>query len=142
MDPSKVAYVPRPILPDAPGSLPSYDGYRGSSTPVIIDNGATNFRWGFADWDSPGCGPNVIAKFKERKSNKPVLLFGDGVDVDSGARAQAKYAWEGDILLNFDALENALDYAFVKMNIDGPSVDHPVMMTERLSTPLHSRGCK
>jgi actin-related protein 5 len=84
----------------------------------------------------------VIAKFKERRTNRPVLLFGDGVDVDSGARAQAKYAWEGDILLNFDALENALDFAFVNMNIDTPSVEHPVIMSERLATPLHSRGCE
>ena len=37
--------------------------------------------------------------------------------------------------------ENALDYAFIQLGIDTPNVDHPVMMTERLSSNLHSRAC-
>ena len=42
--------------------------------------------------------------YKERKTNKPLLLFGEGIDVEGGARSQAKTPWEGDVLLNFDAL--------------------------------------
>ncbi|KAH8831141.1 chromatin remodeling complex subunit [Flagelloscypha sp. PMI_526] len=140
VDPSRITHVFRPSLPSIPPPGPSYAAHRNSSIPIVIDNGSTHLRWGFADWTTPGYGPNVIAKFKERRTNRPVLLFGDGVDVDSGARAQAKYAWEADILLNFDALENALDYAFVNMNIDTPTIEHPVIMSERLATPLHSRG--
>jgi len=49
-------------------------------------------------------------------------------------------AWEGDVLLKSDALENALDYAFIQLGIDTSSVEHPVLMTERLASPLHSRG--
>ena len=45
-----------------------------------------------------------MAKYKERKTNKPLLLFGEAIDSESGARAQAKTPWEGDVLLNFDAL--------------------------------------
>ncbi|TFK47935.1 actin-like protein Arp5p [Heliocybe sulcata] len=118
----------------------SYDEYRGSGTPLVIDNGSTTLRWGFATSREPRAGPNVISKYKERKHNKPVLLFGEGVDVESGAKAQARTGWEGDVLLNFDALEHALDYAFVQLGIDTPNVEHPVLMTERLSSPLHSRA--
>ena len=46
----------------------------------------------------------MVAKYKERKTNKPLLLFGEGIDVEGGARSQAKTPWEGDVLLNFDAL--------------------------------------
>ena len=46
----------------------------------------------------------MVAKYKERRTNKPLLLFGEGVDVESGAKTQAKTPWEGDVLLNFDAL--------------------------------------
>ena len=46
----------------------------------------------------------MVAKYKERRTNKPLLLFGEGIDIEGGARSQAKTPWEGDVLLNFDAL--------------------------------------
>ncbi|KIP05326.1 hypothetical protein PHLGIDRAFT_74446 [Phlebiopsis gigantea 11061_1 CR5-6] len=117
-----------------------YDSFRGKETPLVIDNGSTNIRFGFATSANPASSTNVVAKFKERKQNKPLLLFGDAVDVESGARTQARTPWEGDVQLNFDALENALDYAFIHLGIDTPSIEHPVLMTERLASPLHSRS--
>ncbi|KAH9949526.1 actin-like ATPase domain-containing protein [Amylocystis lapponica] len=134
-----ITRVPLPPLltPSAPDS---YDDHRSQGTPLIIDNGSTNLRFGFCTSDAPRVQPNAIAKYKERKTNKPLLLFGDGIDTESGAKAQARTPWEGDVLLNFDALENALDYAFIHLGIDAPSIEHPVLMTERLCSPLHSRG--
>ncbi|KII86512.1 hypothetical protein PLICRDRAFT_165106 [Plicaturopsis crispa FD-325 SS-3] len=118
----------------------SYDAFRGKSTPLIIDNGSTNLRYGFSTSTNPRTGLNVVAKYKERKFNRPLLLFGDAIDTESGAKGQARTPWEGDVLLNFDALENVLDYTFIQLGIDTPSVDHPILMTERLCSPLHSRG--
>ncbi|KAG6897689.1 hypothetical protein C0993_007372 [Termitomyces sp. T159_Od127] len=135
-----ITRLPTPAPPAVPRAQEPYDRHRAAHTPLVIDNGSTAFRWGFASSPAPQSGPNVIAKYKERKTNKPLLLFGEGVDLDSGAKAQARNPWEGDVLLNFDALENALDYAFVNLGIDTPSVDHPVLMTERLASPLHSRS--
>ncbi|KAI5983595.1 hypothetical protein EDD15DRAFT_2178839 [Pisolithus albus] len=144
--------VPTPTLPTA---VPpdSYDAYRGQGTPLIIDNGASQLRFGFSLRPSPTGSPeeyvinktphvasNVIARYKDRKANQPLLLFGDGVDAESGAKGQARTPWEGDVLLNFDALEHALDCAFITLGIDADTVDHPVLMTERLATPLHSRA--
>lgn len=105
---SNIFHVLPPVLPTY--SPPdSYDPYRGANTPLIIDNGASSLRFGFATADfkpalSPHSVPNVIAKFKERKYNQPLLLFGDGIDAESAAKGQAKTPWEGDVLLNFDAL--------------------------------------
>ncbi|KAI0089829.1 actin-like protein Arp5p [Irpex rosettiformis] len=127
-------YLPNPLIPQ------SYDEFRGTDTPLVIDNGSTNLRFGFATSAQPFSATNVVAKFRERKSNKPLLLFGDAIDVESGARSQARTPWEGDVLLNFDALENALDYAFIHLGIDTPSIEHPLIMTERLCSPLHSRS--
>lgn len=31
---------------------------------------------------------------------------------------------------------------FIQLGIDAPSIEHPVLMTERLCSPLHSRGCE
>ncbi|KNZ80015.1 Actin-like protein arp5 [Termitomyces sp. J132] len=132
-----ITRLPTPAPPAVPRAP---EPYHTAHTPLIIDNGSSSFRWGFASSPAPQSGPNVIAKYKERRTNKPLLLFGDGVDLDSGAKAQSRNPWEGDVLLNFDALENALDYAFVNLGIDTPSIDHPVLMTERLASPLHSRS--
>jgi actin-related protein 5 len=94
-----------PVPPPPTLTYPeSYDQHRGQRTPLVIDNGSTYLRWGFCTSENPLCGPNAVAKYKERKSNKPLLLFGEGIDVESGARGQAKTPWEGDVLLNFDAL--------------------------------------
>ena len=35
-----------------------------------------------------------------------------------------------------------MDYAFIHLGIDTPTIEHPVFMTERLASPLHSRGRK
>ena len=155
----EVAYLP-PLIPPSPQFPDSYESYRGQGTPLIIDNGATALRFGFCTSESPKSGPNIISKYKDRKTNKPLVLFGDAIDTEPGARNQAKTPWEGDVLLNFDALvsacftwswrrrpfdwlqENALDYAFIQLGIDASNVDHPVMMTERLSSNLHSRACR
>jgi actin-related protein 5 len=94
--------TPAPLLL-AP-SVESYDVHHSQSTPLIIDNGSTTLRWGFSTSSVPQSGTNAVAKYKERRSNKPLLLFGEGIDSESGAKGQTKTPWEGDVLLNFDAL--------------------------------------
>ncbi|KAH8101557.1 actin-like protein Arp5p [Cristinia sonorae] len=139
-EPSELNITRIPPLPYPTVYHPEpYDDFRGTGIPLIIDNGSTNLRFGFATSSTPRSGLNAIARFKERKQNKPLLLFGEGIDAESGAKSQTRTPWEGDVLLNFDALENALDYAFIQLGIDTPSVEHPVLMSERLASPLHSR---
>lgn len=105
-----------------------------------------------------------MAKYKDRKTNAPLLLFGDAVEADAASRLATKYTWEGDILASPDALvshpergtlsdewgrkkltlcgqEAGLDFAFLRMGISMEAVAHPVVMSERLATPLASRAC-
>ncbi|KAJ2926874.1 hypothetical protein H1R20_g10203, partial [Candolleomyces eurysporus] len=140
IDPQNIAFLPVYPLPAPHPPAEPYDLHRDAHTPLVIDNGSTNLRWGFATSDAPFTGLSAVAKYKERRTNKPLLLFGEAIDAESGAKSQTRTPWEGDVLLNFDALENALDYAFVHLGIDTPTVDHPVIMSERLCTPLHSRA--
>ncbi|KAF5382806.1 hypothetical protein D9757_007261 [Collybiopsis confluens] len=135
-----ITHIPLPFLPNIPAAPEEYGVHSSQHTPLIIDNGSTNLRWGWATSATPRFGPNIFSKYRDRKSNKPLVLFGDAVEVEGAAKAQSRTPWEGDVLLNFDALENALDYAFVQLSIDTPTVDHPVLMTERLSSPAHSRA--
>ncbi|KAG2360990.1 hypothetical protein BDR07DRAFT_1486363 [Suillus spraguei] len=136
---SNIFYVLTPSLPSITPPN-SYDHFRSQSVPLIIDNGSSNLHFGFSMSASPQSSPNVIAKYKERKFNQSLLLFGDTIDMENGAKSQGKTPWEGDVLLNFDAMEHALDYTFVRLGIDTEGIEHLVLMTERLCSPLHSRA--
>jgi actin-related protein 5 len=100
---SNIFYVPTPSLPSITPP-DSYDPFRSQPVPLIIDNGSSNLRFGFSTSASPHSSPNIIAKYKERKFNHSLLLFGDAIDAESGAKSQGKTPWEGDVLLNFDAM--------------------------------------
>lgn len=107
-----ITHLPVPTQP-VPQFPDSYSDHRSQQTPLIIDNGSTNLRFGFASSSSPRVGINAISKYKERRTNKPLLLFGDGIDGEPGAKNQAKTPWEGDVLLNFDALVRACSSKFI-----------------------------
>lgn len=109
-DSQNLLYLPTPFAPQ-PLQQNDYLPFKDQQTPIVIDNGSSTLRYGFALDPASGVtrrdplyGPNIVSRFKDRKSNNPVLIFGDGVEFDSGARAQARTPWEGDVLLNFDAL--------------------------------------
>lgn len=73
--------------------------------------GATDFRYGWATADDPYTGYNAMAKYKDRKTNKQLLLFGDAVEVDAASRLATKPTWEGDILANPEALVSEYAHA-------------------------------
>lgn len=114
VDETKIVYLPN-IIPPAPLEQCDYTPFRGTSTPIVIDNGSSTLRYGFARDPTtnkankdPFCAPNVSSRFKDRKSNRQVLLFGESVELDSGARSQARTPWEGDVLLNFDSFVSSM----------------------------------
>lgn len=103
--------------------------YGTERPPIVIDNGqllisrlisahissgATSFRYGFAG-GSPFSWLNSVSRYRERKTNKPILLFGDATNLDATSRAQSKQPWEGDLLLNFDALVRTLAISSLPM---------------------------
>jgi actin-related protein 5 len=98
-----ISHVPTAVLPND-RHVSCYDEHRGQHTPLIIDNGSTHLRYGFCSDSVPCSALNVVAKYKERKYNKQLLLFGEAIDADTGAKAQARSPWEADVLLNFDAM--------------------------------------
>ena len=104
VDDSNISFLPVQPLPTVHVPATDYDDHREANTPLCIDNGSTHLRFGFCTSETPRTGINMVAKYKERKTNKPLLLFGEGIDIEGGARSQAKTPWEGDVLLNFDAL--------------------------------------
>ncbi|KAJ9111080.1 hypothetical protein QFC19_001278 [Naganishia cerealis] len=114
---------------------------------IVIDNGTSHLRAGFASHSRPYINePNQAAKFTSRKSVRTVM-YGRDCDLDNTAKGYVKPIFDGDILLTNELLETALDYSFHHLSplsrplSAGPSaIPHPVVMTERLASPLYSRS--
>jgi actin-related protein 5 len=117
--------------------------------------GSCTFRAGFSSHSQPYIiEPNQTSKYRHSKTTaNPTsniqLHFGTACDHSASSRAATKGVWDGDLLVGVDGLEVALDYSLNALRrfspgpkgLDGgPFVPHPVIMTERLGTPLHSRS--
>lgn len=112
-------------------------------TPLVIDNGSWHFRAGWATEDTPRLDiPSLIARWRDRKAQQTYTLVGNDVNVDGMARSNAKSPYDLNLIANYDLLEGVYDYIFHKLGVSGDgSVDHPVVMTEPVSTPFHNRKC-
>lgn len=119
-----VHVFPAPTAPTIVTFEDDYSSHSSNKTPIVIDNGArdrqiqringqvlsnrasgaTEFRYGWATATSPYTGLNAMAKYKERKTNKLLLLFGDAVEADAASRLATKTTWEGDIIANPEAM--------------------------------------
>lgn len=130
-----------------PGPAISTDytsAFVNTSTPIVLDNGSARFR---AGWGSEFAqGPridvdNIVAKYKDRKTNRNIALAGAQIYGDTLSKQTAKAPFEGDIVCNFDAMETMLDYAFTTLGIDGnEAIPHPVAMSEIVCNPASSRA--
>lgn len=110
---------------------------------LCLFTGSSELRAGFASSDTSS-GPafafdNVISKFKDRKRGASYLLAGSDCYLDASSRSSTRSAFDTDVVTNFDVMENVLDHTFVKLGIDGSTVPHPILMTETLCNPTHSR---
>ncbi|CAG8464587.1 16716_t:CDS:10 [Cetraspora pellucida] len=116
--------------------------FLNKGTPLVIDNGSYQCRVGWATDISPRLQfDNLVSKYKDRKLNQSVLLVGNDVYTDATAKTNAKSAFDGNIVYNFETMESVLDYMFTKLGINTDRVNHPILMTEPVCNPSHSRKC-
>ncbi|SJX65564.1 related to ARP5-Actin-related protein [Sporisorium reilianum f. sp. reilianum] len=124
--------------------------YFNSECPIVIDNGSSELRAGFAlaDANDPSsfaqqpfvAYDNLISKVRDRKKNFTMLLVGNDVYADGLSRSSIRSPFDTDVVTSWDAMEIVLDYTFSNLGIDTDRVQHPVCMTETLCNPAYSRG--
>lgn len=96
----------RPVLESGP---PATDYAQHLHDSIIIDNGATTLRAGWSSEAYPRIVmDNVGAKYRDRKTNRNVMLAGSEAYVDATSRAAVKSAFEGDIVCNFDQMVSSI----------------------------------
>jgi actin-related protein 5 len=89
--------------------------------------------------------PPLMSKFRDRKMGKTYTLAGADCYYDATSRSHAKSAFEPGtgIVTNWDAMEQVLDYSFVKLGLGGAAeggrVDVPVVMTEPVANLPYAR---
>ncbi|GBC10521.1 hypothetical protein RclHR1_00970022 [Rhizophagus clarus] len=108
--------------------------------PIVIDNGSYQCRVGWANEVSPRLQfDSMVSKYRDRKINQSVLLVGNDIYTDATAKSNAKSAFDGNVVYNFETMEYILDYIFFKLGINTDKVYHPVLVTEPVCNPNHSR---
>lgn len=89
---------------DFPSPLDS-SSFASTSTPIVIDNGASTIRAGWASHATPHLiRDNITSKFRERKGNKPIVLAGQDVYADASSKANLRMAYEQDVLCGQEAM--------------------------------------
>ena len=78
--------------------------------------------------------PPIMARYRDRKLNKPCCFIGYDSYVDATTRGQIRTAFEpgSSIVTNWDVMEGIFDYTFLKLGVDGAEggVGRPIVMTE------------
>lgn len=72
---------------------------------ICIDPGSYTWRAGFSGMDVPYIHrPNVVARYRERKNGRNMMLFGRDVEIDANSRSNGKSMFDGDLLVHSDLL--------------------------------------
>ncbi|KAI8581791.1 hypothetical protein K450DRAFT_231201 [Umbelopsis ramanniana AG] len=114
--------------------------FKGSSTPIVIDNGSYNCRAGWGSEKSPRfVFDNLVARYRDRKNNVSVVAVGPEIYADPAAKATARSPFDSNVVCDMERMEHVLDYIFLNLGIDTPTIGHPILMTEPACVPKSSR---
>ena len=143
-------------VPRARDARHDYSPFRGTATPIVIDNGAGKCRAGWASEKDPRLVfDNLVAKPRFKKEETvSTYLAGSDISYDHLVRWALRCAAEfcprshlrrsphdNGIVTQWDAQEQILDHAFERLGIDTDgAVHHPIAMTECVCNPNFSRS--
>jgi actin-related protein 5 len=84
---------------------------------------------------------NLVARYRDRKNNVSVVAVGPDIYADPAARSTARSAFDGNVVCDFERMEQVLDYIFINLGIDTSNINHPILLTEPACAPQNSRKC-
>ncbi|CAN1746903.1 Actin-related protein 5 [Linum perenne] len=132
-----------------------------SDTPIVIDNGASYFRIGWAGETEPRIIFRNIVQRPRHKATGDCLYYSNRLenfvivgetvtivgDHDPAllryfdcTRSGPRSAFENNVVFQFEIMEYILDFAFDRLGANGSQIDHPVLITECVCNPVHSRS--
>ncbi|XVE69212.1 hypothetical protein DITRI_Ditri09bG0133600 [Diplodiscus trichospermus] len=116
-----------------------------SSTPIVIDNGASYFRIGWAGENEPRViFRNIVQRPRHKSTGETVTIVGDHdaalLRYFDCTRSGPRSAFDNNVVYQFEIMEYILDFAFDRLGANGSRIDHPILITECVCNPVHSRS--
>ncbi|XP_062157173.1 actin-related protein 5 isoform X1 [Alnus glutinosa] len=116
-----------------------------STTPIVIDNGASYFRIGWAGETDPRViFRNIVQRPRHKATGETVTIVGDHdpalLKYFDCTRSGPRSAFDSNVVYQFEIMEYILDFGFDRMGANGSEIDHPVLITECICNPVQSRS--
>ena len=114
-------------------------------TTLILRQGASTLKAGYSFDPQPRIRiPPIVAKYRDRKYNRPFCFAGYEAYTDATTRGQIRNAFEQytSVPTNWDIMEGVLDYVFLKLGVDSTTdgtVGRPIVMTEPVANLGYTR---
>ncbi|KAF2318812.1 hypothetical protein GH714_010892 [Hevea brasiliensis] len=120
--------------------------YFSSTTPIVIDNGASYFRIGWAGETDPRViFRNIVQRPRHKATGETVTIVGDHdpalLKYFDCTRSGPRSAFDSNVVYQFEIMEYILDFGFDRLGANGSQIDHPILITECVCNPVQSR-CK
>ncbi|AAG51035.1 actin-like protein; 86009-89485 [Arabidopsis thaliana] len=116
-----------------------------SSIPIVIDNGASYFRIGWAGETEPRVVfRNIVQRPRHKATGETVTIVGDldpsMMKYFDCTRSGPRSPFDSNVVYQFEIMEYILDYAFDRLGANGSGIDHPILITECACNPVQSRS--
>ncbi|RAL45650.1 hypothetical protein DM860_009514 [Cuscuta australis] len=116
-----------------------------SSCPIVIDNGASYFRIGWAGESDPRViFRNIVQRPRHKTTGETVTIVGDHnpalLKYFDCTRSGPRSAFDNNVVYQFEIMEYILDFGFDRLGADQSQINHPVLITECACNPVQSRG--
>ncbi|KAK3006580.1 hypothetical protein RJ639_016231 [Escallonia herrerae] len=116
-----------------------------SSHPIVIDNGGSYFRIGWAGEANPRViFRNIVQRPRHKITGETVTIVGDHdlalLKYFDCTRSGPRSAFDSNVVYQFEIMEYILDFGFNRLGADGSQIDHPVLITECACNPVQSRS--
>ncbi|KAJ4769112.1 Actin-related protein 5 [Rhynchospora pubera] len=118
------------------------------TTPIVIDNGGSTFRIGWAGESDPRIMfRNVAFRPRHRSTGETVTVVGEHdpalFKYFDCTRSSWRSPFDNNVVYQFEIMEYVLDYGFDRLGASSSmagKVDHPILMTECICNPVYSRA--
>ncbi|XP_040993485.1 actin-related protein 5 isoform X1 [Juglans microcarpa x Juglans regia] len=116
-----------------------------STVPIVIDNGASYFRIGWAGETNPRViFRNIVQRPRHKTTGETVTIVGDHdpalLKYFDCTRSGPRSAFDSNVVYQFEIMEYILDFGFDRLGANGSEIDHPVLITECVCNPVQSRS--
>ncbi|KAH6802365.1 actin-related protein 5 [Perilla frutescens var. frutescens] len=116
-----------------------------SNHPIVIDNGGSYFRIGWAGESDPRViFRNIIQRPRHKITGETITVVGDHdpalLKYFDCTRSGPRSAFDSNVVYQFEIMEYILDFGLDRLGADQSQINHPVLITECLCNPVQSRS--